>query len=85
MQQTDAARRRSCPSPAAPDKHGSGQAGRSAADDAASFITCTFDLACLQEILKQRGWEAEYPLFTTVNRIVSGYFPPTDIVNFKEV
>ncbi|WIA14356.1 hypothetical protein OEZ85_002885 [Tetradesmus obliquus] len=39
----------------------------------------------VQEILKQRGWEAEYPLFTTVNRIVSGYFPPTDIVNFKEV
>jgi hypothetical protein len=38
-----------------------------------------------QEILKQRGWEADYPLFTTVNRIVNGYFPPSDIVNFKEV
>jgi hypothetical protein len=42
-------------------------------------------MACLQEILKQRGWEGDYPLFTTVNRIVSGYFPPADIVNFKEV
>jgi hypothetical protein len=42
-------------------------------------------LHTMQEILKQRGWEGDYPLFTTVNRIVSGYFPPTDIVNFKEV
>lgn len=40
---------------------------------------------CLQEILKQHGWEKDYPLFTTVNRIVNGYFPPSDIVNFKEV
>jgi hypothetical protein len=51
--------------------------------------TCHPTVACLlwtlQEILKQRGWEGDYPLFTTVNRILSGHFPPTDIVNFKEV
>eukprot|EP00882_Tetradesmus_deserticola_P031018 GHRQ01035054.1.p1 GENE.GHRQ01035054.1~~GHRQ01035054.1.p1 ORF type:complete len:466 (+),score=230.35 GHRQ01035054.1:636-2033(+) len=39
----------------------------------------------VQEILQQRGWEGEYPLFSTVNRIVNGYFPPSDIVNFREV
>jgi glycerol-3-phosphate dehydrogenase (NAD+) len=38
-----------------------------------------------QEILRARGWEQEYPLFTTVNRIVNGVFPPTDIVNYLEV
>jgi hypothetical protein len=38
-----------------------------------------------QEILVARGWEGEYPLFTTVNRIVAGYFPPTDVVKFNEV
>jgi glycerol-3-phosphate dehydrogenase (NAD+) len=39
----------------------------------------------LQEILRARGWEQDYPLFTTVNRIVNGIFPPSDIVNFHEV
>lgn len=39
----------------------------------------------LQEILRVRGWEQEYPLFTTVNRIINGHFPPTDIVNYMEV
>eukprot|EP00878_Enallax_costatus_P016906 GHUV01017747.1.p1 GENE.GHUV01017747.1~~GHUV01017747.1.p1 ORF type:complete len:484 (+),score=134.18 GHUV01017747.1:161-1612(+) len=39
----------------------------------------------VQEILKQRSWEQQYPLFTTVNRIINGYFPPADIVNFSEV
>lgn len=32
-----------------------------------------------------RGWECDYPLFTTVNRIVHSHFPPTDIVNYLEV
>lgn len=37
----------------------------------------------VQEILKARGWEQDYPLFTTVNRIVNNYLPPTSIVEFK--
>lgn len=39
----------------------------------------------MQEILRARDWEQQYPLFTTVNRIVNGYFPPTDIVNYFDV
>ncbi|GBF87939.1 glycerol-3-phosphate dehydrogenase [Raphidocelis subcapitata] len=39
----------------------------------------------VQEILVARGWETDYPLFTTVNRIVTGRNPPTDITNFMEV
>lgn len=42
-------------------------------------------LLSLQEILRARGWEQDYPLFTTVNRIVNDIFPPSDIVNFHEV
>lgn len=30
-----------------------------------------------------RGWEADYPLFTTVNRIMNGQLPPSAIVNYK--
>ena len=40
---------------------------------------------CTQEILRARGWEETYPLFTTVNRIIAGHCPPSDIVNFTEV
>lgn len=39
----------------------------------------------VQEILRARGWERQYPLFTTVNRIVNGVFPPSDIVHYLEV
>jgi glycerol-3-phosphate dehydrogenase (NAD+) len=36
----------------------------------------------VQEILKVRGWESQYPLFTTVNRIINGYLPPKYVVEF---
>ncbi|KAG2446311.1 hypothetical protein HXX76_000899 [Chlamydomonas incerta] len=36
----------------------------------------------VQEILKVRGWETQYPLFTTVNRIINGYLPPKYAVDF---
>lgn len=39
----------------------------------------------VQEILKARGWEADYPLFTTVNRIVTGSCSPGLITEFLEV
>jgi len=39
----------------------------------------------VQEILKARGWEKDYPLFTTVNRIVNGYCSPAEIVSYREV
>ena len=45
----------------------------------------TFIVAFSQEILRVRGWEQQYPLFTTVNRIVNDHFPPSDIVNYFEV
>ena len=31
------------------------------------------------------GWEADYPLFTTVNRIVTGAEPPGSVTAFPEV
>ena len=34
---------------------------------------------------RRRGWETDYPLFTTVNRIVTGRNPPVDITKFMEV
>lgn len=34
----------------------------------------------VQEILKMKRWEAHYPLFTTINRIVNGYLPPSWIL-----
>ncbi|KIZ06786.1 glycerol-3-phosphate dehydrogenase(NAD+) [Monoraphidium neglectum] len=39
----------------------------------------------VQEILKARDWEADYPLFTTVNRIVSGAVPPSAVTDFMTV
>ncbi|KAI8466342.1 MAG: NAD-dependent glycerol-3-phosphate dehydrogenase N-terminus-domain-containing protein [Monoraphidium minutum] len=39
----------------------------------------------VQEILRARSWEADYPLFTTVNRIANGAVPPSAIVDFMEV
>jgi len=38
----------------------------------------------VQEILKARGWEQEYPLFTTVNRIINGRLEPPFIFKYRE-
>lgn len=38
----------------------------------------------VQEILRMRGWEQTYPLFTTVNRIVNGILPVDDVVHYRE-
>lgn len=37
----------------------------------------------VQVILRRKGWEKEYPLFTTVNRIVNAQLPPSSIMEFK--
>jgi glycerol-3-phosphate dehydrogenase (NAD+) len=37
----------------------------------------------VQEILELRGWEKDFPLFTTVNAIVNGTLPPADVVRFS--
>ncbi len=37
----------------------------------------------VQEILVARGWESEYPLFTTTNRIIKGLIPVSMIVKPK--
>lgn len=37
----------------------------------------------VQVILQRRGWEKEYPLFTTVNRIVNGQIPAVSIVEYR--
>lgn len=31
----------------------------------------------VQEILRARSWEEQYPLFTTINRIINGLLEPT--------
>uniref|UniRef100_A0A7D7QY02 Glycerol-3-phosphate dehydrogenase [NAD(+)] n=1 Tax=Chlamydomonas raudensis TaxID=284013 RepID=A0A7D7QY02_9CHLO len=36
----------------------------------------------VQEILEIRGWEKEYPLFTTINAIVNGKVPPVSVTHF---
>ncbi|KAI7839328.1 hypothetical protein COHA_006919 [Chlorella ohadii] len=38
----------------------------------------------VQEILRRKGWELEYPLFTAVNRIICGHQPASAIVHYKE-
>ncbi len=38
----------------------------------------------VQEILKKRGWEGDYPLFTTVNRIVRRQLPVSSITSYRE-
>ena len=43
-----------------------------------------FELLPLNVILRRNSWEAQYPLFTTVNRIVNGYLPPSAIVNYRQ-
>lgn len=37
----------------------------------------------VQEILRRKGWEQEYPLFTAVNRIICGHQPAAAIVHYK--
>ncbi|EIE22345.1 hypothetical protein COCSUDRAFT_42677 [Coccomyxa subellipsoidea C-169] len=37
----------------------------------------------VQSILQIRGWEPEYPLFTTVNGIVNGLLPPVAITMYR--
>ncbi|GIL83780.1 hypothetical protein Vretimale_10573 [Volvox reticuliferus] len=36
----------------------------------------------VQEILKTRRWENNFPLFTTINRIINGYLPPKYVVDY---
>lgn len=37
----------------------------------------------VQAILKTKGWEAEYPLFTTVNRVVRGKLSPEWVLHYE--
>lgn len=39
----------------------------------------------VQEVLRDRGWEQQYPLFTATNRIVSGTADVRRILQFREV
>ncbi len=39
----------------------------------------------VQEVLETKGWEKEYPLFTAVNAITRGLFPPKDIARYREI
>eukprot|EP00808_Paulinella_micropora_P013160 g24190.t1 len=38
----------------------------------------------VQEILHKKNMEKDFPLFTTINQIVNGKRPPSDIVNFEQ-
>ncbi|MEW5301341.1 MAG: hypothetical protein WDW36_004205 [Sanguina aurantia] len=38
----------------------------------------------VQAILKTKGWEAAYPLFTTVNRVVQGKLSPEWVLHYEE-
>lgn len=38
----------------------------------------------IQEVLKLRKWEDQFPLFTTINHIVNGRLPPTAVVSYRE-
>ena len=39
----------------------------------------------VQQVLSSRGWEKEYPLFTTVNAIIKGFCKPDEIIEFREI
>lgn len=39
----------------------------------------------VQDVLRDRGWEREYPLFTATNRIVSGTADVRRVLQFREV
>lgn len=36
----------------------------------------------VQEILRARRWEAQFPLFTTINSIINGNLPPSYVTNY---
>ncbi|GAX75615.1 hypothetical protein CEUSTIGMA_g3059.t1 [Chlamydomonas eustigma] len=38
----------------------------------------------VQEILRMKGWEQDYPLFTTINRIIHSQLDPSYVVKYKE-
>jgi len=38
----------------------------------------------VQELLVSKGWEDDFPLFTTINRIANGKIPPSAIVRYDE-
>lgn len=38
----------------------------------------------VQAILFRRNWEKEYPLFTTVNRIVNQQLPASAVVGYRD-
>ncbi len=38
----------------------------------------------VQEILKMRGWEQDFPLFTTINRIAHHQLSPDFIIKYEE-
>lgn len=38
----------------------------------------------VQEILRARGWEQDFPLFTTVNRIINKQLDPSYVVKYLE-
>lgn len=38
----------------------------------------------VQEVLRVRGWEADYPFFTTVNRVLNGQLPPSAVVEYRK-
>lgn len=37
----------------------------------------------VMQVLMARGWEASYPLFTTIYRIAAGLVPPTSLLAYK--
>ena len=38
----------------------------------------------VQEILRIRGWERDFPLFTTINRVANKQLDPTWILRYEE-
>lgn len=39
----------------------------------------------VQEVLEQRGWVKDFPLFTAVNAITRGLIPAKDIARYREI
>ena len=38
----------------------------------------------LDEVIQDRGWQDQYPLFTTINRIINNKIDPTWISRYKD-
>ena len=50
--------------------------------------SCAVCVRCnwqVQAVLAQRGLEKQFPLFTTINRIVQGKIPPEKLVEFDSL